>query len=294
VNPDGLAVVDKPAGLTSHDVVARVRRITGTRKVGHAGTLDPMATGVLVLGVGRATRLLTFLVGVDKGYRATIRLGVGTVTDDSEGDLLARTDASGVTDQQVRDGVRALTGPIQQVPSAVSAIKVDGRRAYARVRAGEEVTLAARPVTVSRFAIAQIRRCTVEGSVTVDLDVEVDCSSGTYIRALARDLGAGLGVGGHLTALRRTRVGPYLESAARSLEDLAGDGALMSVQEAARAAFPARELTQEEAHRLGHGQRIGKAGTGDVPTAAFAPDGALVAIVSETGPTCRALLVMRG
>jgi len=149
-------------------------------------------------------------------------------------------------------------------------------------------------VTVSRFAIAQIRRCTVEGSVTVDLDVEVDCSSGTYIRALARDLGAGLGVGGHLTALRRTRVGPYLESAARSLEDLAGDGALMSVQEAARVAFPARELTEEEAHRLGHGQRIGKAGTGDVPTAAFAPDGALVAIVSETGPTCRALLVMRG
>jgi len=294
VSPDGLAVVDKPAGLTSHDVVARVRRITGTRKVGHAGTLDPMATGVLVLGVGRATRLLTYLVGVDKGYRATIRLGVGTVTDDSEGDLLARTDASGVTDQQVRDGVRALTGPLQQVPSAVSAIKVDGRRAYARVRAGEEVTLAARPVTVSRFAIAQIRRCTVEGSVTVDLDVEVDCSSGTYIRALARDLGAGLGVGGHLTALRRTRVGPYLESAARSLEDLAGDGALMSVQEAARVAFPARELTEEEAHRLGHGQRIGKAGTGDVPTAAFAPDGALVAIVSETGPTCRALLVMRG
>jgi tRNA pseudouridine55 synthase len=294
VSPDGLAVVDKPAGLTSHDVVARVRRITGTRKVGHAGTLDPMATGVLVLGVGRATRLLTYLVGVDKGYRATIRLGVGTVTDDSEGDLLARTDASGVTDQQVRDGVRALTGQIQQVPSAVSAIKVDGRRAYARVRAGEEVTLAARPVTVSRFAIAQIRRCTVEGSVTVDLDVEVDCSSGTYIRALARDLGAGLGVGGHLTALRRTRVGPYLESAARSLEDLAGDGALMSVQEAARVAFPARELTEEEAHRLGHGQRIGKAGTGDVPTAAFAPDGALVAIVSETGPTCRALLVMRG
>jgi tRNA pseudouridine55 synthase len=294
VSPDGLAVVDKPAGLTSHDVVARVRRITGTRKVGHAGTLDPMATGVLVLGVGRATRLLTYLVGVDKGYRATIRLGVGTVTDDSDGDLLARADASGVTDRQVRDGVRALTGPIQQVPSAVSAIKVNGRRAYARVRAGEEVTLAARPVTVSRFAIVQIRRCTVEGSGTVDLDVEVDCSSGTYIRALARDLGAGLGVGGHLTALRRTRVGPYLESVARSLEDLAADGALMSVQEAARAAFPARELTEEEAHRLGHGQRIGKAGTGDVPTAAFAPDGALVAIVSETGPTCRALLVMRG
>jgi len=294
VSPDGLAVVDKPAGLTSHDVVARVRRITGTRKVGHAGTLDPMATGVLVLGVGRATRLLTYLVGVDKGYRATIRLGVGTVTDDSEGDLLTRTDASDVTDQQVREGVRALTGPIQQVPSAVSAIKVDGRRAYARVRAGEEVTLAARPVTVSRFAIAQIRRCPVEGSVTVDLDVEVDCSSGTYIRALARDLGAGLGVGGHLTALRRTRVGPYVESAARSLEDLAADGALMSVQEAARAAFPARELTEEEAYRLGHGQRIGTAGTGDVPTAAFAPDGALVAVVSETGPTCRALLVMRG
>ncbi len=291
---DGLAVVDKPAGLTSHDVVARVRRITDTRKVGHAGTLDPMATGVLVLGVGRATRLLTFLVGVDKAYRATIRLGADTVTDDSEGEVLTRSDASAVTDEAVRAGVRDLTGPIQQVPSAVSAIKVDGKRAYARVRAGEEVTLAARPVTVARFDIEQIRRCTVEGSVVVDLDVDVECSSGTYIRALARDLGAGLGVGGHLTVLRRTRVGPYPESAARTLEDLAADGELMSVQDAARAAFPARELTQDEAARLAHGQRIGKCGTGDVPTAAFAPDGALVAIVSETGPTCRALLVMQG
>jgi tRNA pseudouridine55 synthase len=294
VSRDGLAVVDKPAGITSHDVVSRVRRITDTRKVGHAGTLDPMATGVLVLGVGRATRLLTYLVGVDKGYRATIRLGAATLTDDIEGEVLMRADASGVTEEAVRCGVSALTGAIQQVPSAVSAIKVDGKRAYARVRAGEEVTLAARPVTVSRFDISAVRRGIVEGSAVVDLDVDVECSSGTYIRALARDLGDGLGVGGHLTSLRRTRVGPYPESVARTLEDLAADRALMSVQEAARAAFPARELTQDEADRLAHGQRIGKSGTGEVPTAAFAPDGALVAIVSETGPTCRALLVMQG
>lgn len=293
--PDGLVVVDKPAGLTSHDVVARVRRMAGTRKVGHAGTLDPMATGVLVLGVERATRLLTYLVGATKSYTATVRLGVTTVTDDAEGEVLARTPAAGVTDDQVAAGVRRLTGTIEQVPSAVSAVKVDGRRAYARVRAGEDVVLPARTVTVSRFALLATRCCDdpVDGPV-VDLDVAVDCSSGTYVRALARDLGAGLGVGGHLTALRRTRVGPYALDVARTLDALADEFTVLPMADAARAAFPARELDVDEARRLVHGQRLAAVGLGEAPTAAFAPDGTLVAIVSETGPTARPLLVLQG
>ncbi len=217
--PPGLLVVDKPAGWTSHDVVGRARRLVGTRKVGHAGTLDPMATGVLVLGVERATKLLGHLALDTKTYLATIRLGVETSTDDAEGEPTATADASGVDDAAIAAGVAALTGDIAQVPSTVSAIKVDGRRAYERVRAGEEVTLAARPVHVARFDVLAIRR---EGP-TVDLDVLVDCSSGTYVRALARDLGRGLGVGGHLTALRRTRVGPFTLEHARDLETLAAE-----------------------------------------------------------------------
>lgn len=199
----GLLVVDKPAGMTSHDVVARCRRLLGTRKVGHAGTLDPMATGVLVLGVERATKLLGLLALTTKSYTATIRLGQSTVTDDAEGETVATTDATHVTDEQIGEGVAALTGDIQQVPASVSAIKIDGKRAYARMREGEAVELKARPVTVSRFDV--LARRDVPGSGFVDVDVDVDCSSGTYIRALARDLGAALGVGGHLTALRRTR-----------------------------------------------------------------------------------------
>jgi len=298
---DGLVVVDKPPGLTSHDVVSRVRRLAGTRKVGHAGTLDPMATGVLVLGVDRATRLLTYLVGATKSYDATIRLGVSTVTDDAQGQVLERVDAAGVTDSAVRAGVAALTGELQQVPSAVSAIKVDGQRAYARVRAGESVELAARTVTVSRFDVLDLRRTSDDdelgprdGFTVVDLDVSVDCSSGTYIRALARDLGTGLGVGGHLTALRRTRVGPYRLDGARTLDQLADQFSVLPMADAARATFPARELTEEEAQRLVHGQRLSSTGNGEAPTAAFAPDGALVAIVSDTGPTCRPLLVFAG
>ncbi len=298
---DGLVVVDKPAGLTSHDVVARVRRLAGTRKVGHAGTLDPMATGVLVLGVDRATRLLAYLVGATKSYDATIRLGVTTVTDDAQGQVLDRVDAAGVTDEAVRAGARALTGELQQVPSAVSAIKVDGRRAYARVRAGESVELAARAVTVSRFDVLDLRRTRDDdelgprdGLTVADLDVRVECSSGTYIRALARDLGHGLGVGGHLTALRRTRVGPYGLDVARTLDQLDAQFSVLSMAEAARATFPARELTLDEARRLAHGQRLPSSGNGVAPTAAFAPDGSLVAIVSDTGPTCRPLLVFTG
>jgi tRNA pseudouridine55 synthase len=303
---DGLVLVDKPAGWTSHDVVARTRRLAGTRKVGHAGTLDPMATGLLVLGVGRATRLLTYLVGADKTYTATVRLGATTVTDDAEGEVTAVADASGVGDEDVRAAVRDLTGDLQQVPSAVSAIKVDGRRSYARVRAGEAVELAARPVTVHRFDILAVRRGPQpehEGATLIDVDVEVDVSSGTYVRALARDLGAALGVGGHLTALRRTRVGPYRVQQARTLDELADDLRLLPLSDAARAAFPARELTEEQVRTVRYGQRLpatGRAtgpapGASIVPTgpvAGFAPDGSLVALLEDRGDRARSLLVV--
>nr|WP_210736938.1 tRNA pseudouridine(55) synthase TruB [Cellulomonas hominis] len=288
-----MLVVDKPQGWTSHDVVARARGLAGTRKVGHAGTLDPMATGVLVLGVGRATRLLAYVVGADKEYTATIRLGEATTTDDAEGELVARTDAGAVTPERVAAGVAALTGDIQQVPSAVSAIKVDGQRAYARVRAGEDVTLAARPVTISRFAVHEVRR---SGAV-LDVDVTVVCSSGTYIRALARDLGAGLGVGGHLTALRRTRVGGYGLDVARTLDALEAEPAdvplpTLPLADAARATFPVRELTEAEARALSYGQRIPAGGAGaGVTVAAVAPDGALVALLEDRGSHARPVLV---
>lgn len=286
---DGLVVLDKPAGWTSHDVVARLRRILGTRKVGHAGTLDPMATGVLVAGVGRGTKLLTYLVGTDKTYLATIRLGASTVTDDAEGEVVERTDAAGVTEAAIADGMAALTGTIQQVPSAVSAIKVDGRRAYARVRAGEQVALAAREVTVGRFDLLDLRRSDTDG--VIDLDVVVDCSSGTYVRAVARDLGAALGVGGHLTALRRTRVGPFGLEAAHTLDEYAAGTPVTPLATAARSVFPVRALTEDEVRRLAHGQRLDPAGLGSDPVAAFSPDGALIALVRETGTTCRPLLV---
>ena len=285
---DGLVVVDKPAGLTSHDVVARVRRLADTRRVGHAGTLDPMATGVLVLGVGRATKLLTYLVGADKTYAATIRLGASTVSDDAQGEVVTRADASHVTDEQVAAGVRALTGPLEQVPSTVSAIKVDGRRAHALVRAGEQVELAARSVRVARFDVLAVRRA---GEV-VDVDVEVDVSSGTYVRALARDLGAGLGVGGHLTALRRTAVGPWLLEDAHSLEQLGVRFTVVPMADAARRVFAARDLTEAEVSTVRFGQRVTATGTGDAPVAAFAPDGSLVALLSDRGEQARSLLVI--
>jgi tRNA pseudouridine55 synthase len=288
----GLVVVDKPAGVTSHDVVGRIRRLAGTRRVGHAGTLDPLATGVLVVGVERATRLLTYLVGVEKEYLATIRLGVTTVTDDAEGEVLSRRDAGFLTDAAVAAGVTPLTGEIDQVPSAVSAVKVDGRRAYARVRAGESVELAARRVTVSEFAVLARRDGTDADVPVVDLDVRVVCSSGTYVRALARDLGEGLGVGGSLTALRRTRVGPYGLAQARTLAQLTEDFGVLAIADAARLAFPARELSDDEARRLAHGIRLPAIGLGRAPAAAFAPDGSLVAVISEEGPLARPLVVL--
>lgn len=264
--PSGLLVVDKPQGLTSHDVVSRMRRLAGTRRVGHAGTLDPMATGVLIIGVNQATKLLTWLAGESKTYSATIRLGVSTVTDDAEGEPTGSAPAGAVeaiTPEDLRREVARLTGRIQQVPSAVSAIKVDGKRSYARVRAGEEVTLKARPVTVSRFEIHQARTLTLEtGERVVDLEATVDCSSGTYIRALARDLGEALGVGGHLTRLRRDAIGQVRREDAVSLEELAAareDGRelpLLGLEEAAERLFGRRDLDAEEATRLSNGRWI--------------------------------------
>ena len=297
---DGLLVVDKPAGWTSHDVVARARRLCGTRRVGHAGTLDPMATGVLVLGVNRGTKLLTFLVGHDKGYAATVRLGRSTVTDDAEGETTGGADAGDLDDARVLEAVAGLTGAVQQVPSAVSAVKVDGRRSYARVRSGEEVELAARPVTVHRFEVLGRRDVVLEdGHRVVDLDVEVEVSSGTYVRALARDLGAALGVGGHLTALRRTRVGGYTLDRAVTLDQLdpdTGDGPsdhLLDLAAAAGAALEVRQLDEAEARALGYGQRVPSAVPGrTAPVAAVGPDGTLVAVLDESGPTARAHVVL--
>jgi tRNA pseudouridine55 synthase len=295
--PDGLLIVDKPAGWTSHDVVARARRLCATRKVGHAGTLDPMATGVLVLGINRATKLLTFLVGCDKTYTATIRLGQSTITDDADGEIATSHDVSGLTAEAVQRGVAALTGELAQVPSSVSAIKVNGQRSYARVRAGQDVVLPSRQVTVRRFDILDHRNRTVQGQVVWDLDVRVEVSSGTYIRALARDLGAALDVGGHLTVLRRTRVGrfgiegahsiPYLEIASEA------DGIpIVPLSAAARDSFDVRELTAPEAVAIGYGQRIASQLAGrSQPIAAFAPDGHLVAMLDESGSLAKARVV---
>ena len=295
--PDGLLVVDKPAGWTSHDVVARGRRLCGTRKVGHAGTLDPMATGVLVLGIGRGTKLLTFLVGCDKDYTATIRLGQATITDDAEGEVTTSAPADAVTREVLDAAVDELTGEIQQVPSSVSAIKVGGQRSYHRVRAGEDVQLAARAVTVSRFAVLGTRRAEADGTPLLDVDVEVTVSSGTYVRALARDLGTALGVGGHLTALRRTRVGSFTIDAAHDLEDLGRlDGPeqvpVTGLADAARAQFAVRELSDEQARTIGYGQRVDSAEPGRTgPVAAFAPDGTLVAMLDESGHKARSHVV---
>lgn len=255
-----------------------------------------MATGVLVVGVNKATRLLTYIVGTSKVYEATIRLGATTVTDDAEGDTTHTATTTAVTEAGIRSGVAVLTGPISQVPSSVSAIKVNGERAYARVRSGEDVTLAARPVTIHSFDVHAIRRGLLEtGEQFIDVDVTVECSSGTYIRALARDLGAGLGVGGHLTALRRTGVGPYSLEQARTLEQLAEDLQILDIADAARALMPVRELSAEEAVELSFGRRIPASTEGthttEAPAAAFAPDGTLVALLSDAGKYAKPVLV---
>ncbi|AWW37250.1 tRNA pseudouridine(55) synthase TruB [Streptomyces cadmiisoli] len=292
--PDGLVIVDKPSGFTSHDVVAKMRGIARTRRVGHAGTLDPMATGVLVLGVEKATKLLGHLALTEKEYLGTVRLGQTTVTDDAEGDVTASTDASKVTREAVDAGVAKLTGDIMQVPSKVSAIKIDGVRSYKRAREGEEFDIPARPVTVSSFSVYDVREAVAEdGTPVLDLVVSVVCSSGTYIRALARDLGADLGVGGHLTALRRTRVGPYRLDAARTLEQLQEELTVMPIAEAAAAAFPRWDVDARRARLLTNGVRLDMpdqyAGAGTV--AVFGPEGGFLALVEEHRGKAKSLAV---
>ena len=281
---DGLVVVDKPGGMTSHDVVSRVRRLAGTRKVGHAGTLDPMATGVLVLGVDRATRLLGHLMLTDKGYDATIRLGVATTTDDAEGEVTATVSTDGLDEATIRAAAGEFVGDLMQVPTAVSAIKVDGKRAYQRVRDGEEVELQARPVTVHELTVTDVR-----GD---ELDVSVRCTSGTYIRAIARDLGARLGVGGHLTALRRTAVGPYDLATAHTLDELGQEFTLLPIAAAARAAFTAYDLDETAAADV----RVGRALDLALPglTAVFAPDGEFLALYEPRDGLARAVAVFTG
>jgi tRNA pseudouridine55 synthase len=257
----GLVLIDKPKGWTSHDVVAKMRGIAGTRRVGHAGTLDPMATGLLLLGINAGTKLLTFLVGATKTYEATIRLGASTITDDAEGEVTSTADGSAVdalTLEKIESALNALRGEIMQVPSSVSAIKVDGERAYAKVRGGDEVKLAARPITVSRFeVISDIRLVSDGDSKFIDFDALIDCSSGTYIRALARDLGSALQVGGHLTALRRTRIGTYKIEDAQQLDGLSSDSlSITSMFEAVKESFELRELSEQEVVDLRHGKRI--------------------------------------
>jgi tRNA pseudouridine55 synthase len=315
VPPDGLVIVDKPGGWTSHDVVGKMRRLVGTRRVGHAGTLDPMATGVLVLGVERATRLLGHLALTRKEYEATIRLGQSTITDDAEGELIEQAPAelvAAVADEAIAAGIATLTGEIMQVPSAVSAIKVDGVRSYARVRSGDEVKLQPRPITVYAFELREIRRLLDTREVDapeadaqapaaadgfIDVDVRVECSSGTYIRALARDLGEALGVGGHLTALRRTRVGPYTLAEAVPLAELAaraeaGEAVpVLPIAEAAGAAFPRYDADEEQAKAIAHGGPLPARGLGPGPIAVFSPDGVFLALVEEQGRRCKPIAV---
>jgi tRNA pseudouridine55 synthase len=339
---DGLVIVDKPAGWTSHDVVARIRRVAGTRRVGHAGTLDPMATGVLVIGVGKATRLLGHLALTEKEYTATIRLGQATNTDDADGEIVATASAAGIEDSELEAAVAALTGEIQQVPPGFSAIKVAGQRSYRMARAGAAPELAARTVIVRTFTILAVRRPPGDpaahsappgdpaaspappgdpatpsalpgdpaappappgdpaarpappGAGLVDVDVTVTCSSGTYIRALARDLGAALGVGGHLTALRRTRSGHYTVAVARTLDQLATSFEVIPLADAAAAAFPRRDLSEEEAQRVAHGGRLPLTAAGSGPVAAFAPDGSLVALLADEAGQARPLAVFAG
>ena len=289
--PAGLVVVDKPGGMTSHDVVARLRRLAGTRKVGHAGTLDPMATGVLLVGVNRATRLLGHLTLTEKAYDATVRLGLATTTDDAEGEPLPTPPATAVTEQALRDAAAELVGDIEQVPSSVSAIKVDGRRSYARVRAGEDVALAARPVTVHALTVHAVRP--VEDGM-LDADVSVRCSSGTYVRALARDLGRALGTGGHLTALRRTAVGPFGLAEAHPLEALAEDVALVGIDEVARRCFSTVDLTEAQARDVSYGRRLETDLGATGPVAVLAPGGEFLALYEQRGPVAVPVAVFTG
>ncbi len=285
----GILLLDKPQGWTSHDVVARTRRLAGTRKVGHAGTLDPMATGLLLLGIDSATRLLTYMVGLDKEYFATIRLGASTTTDDAEGETIESAppaSIAAITAAAIDEQLAQLRGDIEQVPSTVSAIKVDGKRAYALARAGEEVVLKKRPVTVSAFELLGDERA--DGFL--DLRVRVECSSGTYIRALARDLGSALGVGGHLTALRRTRIGPFRVEDAHQLETVVVAESAMSPADAASALFEVLQLNDQQALELGQGKRPEFPDRHGGPFAAIDMAGRLVGLADVRGGKARVLV----
>jgi tRNA pseudouridine55 synthase len=285
----GLVIVDKPAGMTSHDVVGRCRRIFGTRRVGHAGTLDPMATGVLVIGIERATKILGLLTGASKSYAATVRLGQATSTEDAEGELLQEVSAEHLTEAAITSAIDGLRGDIMQVPSTVSAVKVGGQRAYRLAREGHSVELAARPVRIDRFEMLALQR---HGQL-IDLDVAVDCSSGTYIRALARDLGDALAVGGHLTALRRTRVGRFGLDQARALDELAEQPRLScSLDEACLQLFPSRDLTAEEADAAANGRALTAAAIDGVYAAQDA-EGRVIALLRDDGPKTKSVVVIR-
>jgi tRNA pseudouridine55 synthase len=288
MNP-GLVIVDKPAGMTSHDVVGRCRRIFGTRRVGHAGTLDPMATGVLVIGIERATKILGLVTETTKSYAATVRLGQSTSTEDAEGDITQQVSAKDVSDEAIEAAVAGLRGDIAQIPSSVSAIKVDGQRAYRLVREGHVVELAARPVRIDRFEVLAVHR----HDELIDVDVDVDCSSGTYIRALARDVGATLAVGGHLTALRRTRVGRFGLDGARSLDELAEAPALsLTLDEACLQMFPHRPLADDEADAVANGRALNPAGIEGI-YAAHTVDGRVVGLLRDEGSRTKSVVVIR-
>ena len=289
----GLVLIDKPTDWTSHDVVAKVRKAVGTKKVGHAGTLDPLATGLLVLGIESGTKLLTFLVGADKTYLATIRLGLSTVSDDSQSEILTTATPEAlalVSPAMIEREMVKLTGVIQQRPSSVSAIKVDGKRAYDLVRSGQEVELKSREVTVSAFELLSSSNST-EGFI--DLEVRVDCSSGTYIRALARDLGAALGVGGHITALRRTKVGSFDVADANAITDLE-NLKLTTLAKAATDLFPTVSLSSRQATDLVHGKRLSDVSTTGSLIAGLSPSGDLVAVLEPAGSGLKSVVVFQG
>jgi tRNA pseudouridine55 synthase len=280
----GLALLDKPAGWTSHQVVGRIRRLAVTRKVGHAGTLDPMATGLLIIGVEKATRLLGYLALADKAYEATIRLGISTITDDAEGEVATAVGVVGLVEAEIEAAMAELRGDILQVPAAVSAIKISGVRSYRRVRAGQSVELSERPVTIRRFDLLGRREPTVDGVSCVDLSVVVECSSGTYVRALARDLGAALGVGGHLTTLRRTRVGAFALDEAQTLEQADRGLRILPLDRVVRSSFPTLTVNETQAGQIRNGRRLADVILPDGTTALLDAAGHFLALYRQEGP----------
>jgi tRNA pseudouridine55 synthase len=288
----GLALLDKPAGWTSHQVVGRIRRLAGTRKVGHAGTLDPMATGLLIIGVEKATRLLGYLALSDKAYEATIRLGISTITDDAEGEVVTTVGAVGLDEAEIEAAMAELRGDILQVPAAVSAIKINGVRSYRRVRAGQPVELSERPVTIRKFDLLNRRELEVDGVGCVDLSAVVECSSGTYVRALARDLGAALGVGGHLSSLRRTRVGAFTLTEAQTLEDADRGLKIVPLDRVVRGRFPTLTVNESQASQIRNGRRLAGVILPDGTTALLDQAGHFLALYRQEGPNAVAEAVL--